>query len=123
MILTEIRAMPFFNGFDFNNTKYFFQQKVLTADVRVSSNSLDTTAVIHSNNYDSHLICSTFLGRFCIFSTCPSPRWVHYSQPQFPHKLEHLYSSKIQTFNMRSLSRVSVTVYVHAYTRQQIDIT
>jgi len=55
-------------------TKYFFQQKLLTADVRVSSNSLDTTAVTHSYNYDSHLICFTFLGRFCIFSTCQFPR-------------------------------------------------
>ena len=64
--------MLFFNEFDFNN-KIFFQQKLLTAGVRVSSNSLHTTAVTHSNNYDSQLICFTFLGRFCIFSTCPIP--------------------------------------------------
>jgi len=73
MIFNEIRAMFFFNGFDFNN-KIFFQQKLLTADVRVSFNSLDTTAVTHSNNYGSHLICFTLLGRFCIFSTRPFPR-------------------------------------------------
>jgi len=104
-------------------TKYFFQQQLLTADVRVSFNSLNTTAATHSNNYDSHFICFTYLGRFCIFSTCPFPRWVHSSQPQSPHKLVHLHSSKIQTTNMNSPLRFSVTVYVHAYTRQQIDTT
>jgi len=64
-------------------TKIFFQQQPLTADLRVSFNSLDATAVTHSNNYDSHLICFTYLGRFYIFSTCPFHRWVHHSQPYF----------------------------------------